>query len=102
MGLITDKNDPGLHDIQDSGQQRTYLVLSKEEKAKGFIRPVRRSYKHLHCGGVTSMPQSIAETYARDPSFYGATFCCICRKHYPLVQGVTRTFVWDDGTGVGE
>ena len=29
------------------GQQKDYLVLTEEERAKGFIRPVRRSYRHV-------------------------------------------------------
>lgn len=73
-----------------TGQQRAYVVLTAEERAKGFVRPVRRSYVHTHCGTVTTMAQSIAETYARDPSFYGGTFCCGCGKHYSVSE-----FRWD-------
>lgn len=123
-----------------TGQQKGYIVLTPEERAKGFVRPVRRSYihegirpKHLlrdltpeeherydqygyvkyeeypegeqaacgrfwtaaqlrsGCGTVTTMSQDIAETYARDPKFYGGTFCCGCGKHLPLEE-----FVWKD------
>lgn len=73
-----------------TGQQKGYVVLSAEERSKGFIRPVRRSYVHLKCGAVTTMAQSIAETYARDPGFYSGTFCCGCRVHLPLSE-----FRWD-------
>jgi hypothetical protein len=38
------------------------------------------------------MAQTIAETYARDPNFYGGTFCCACGGHYPV--GVEGEFVW--------
>lgn len=80
-----------------SGQQKAYIVLSQEERAKGFIRPVRRSYVHLACKTVTTMGQTIAETYARSPTFYGATFCCHCREHFRVNE-----FVWDgDGEPVG-
>lgn len=75
-----------------SGQQQGYVVLAEEERAKGFVRPVRRSYKHLKCGGVTTMGQTIAETYARDPAFYSGTFCCHCGTHYPV--GKDGEFVW--------
>lgn len=34
---------------------QTYLVLSDDERAKGFVRPVRRSYVHTVCGGETTM-----------------------------------------------
>lgn len=82
-----------LKDGQRAGQQQGYVVLAEEERAKGFVRPVRRSYKHLTCGGVTTMGQTLAETYARDPSFYSGTFCGHCRDHFPV--GAGGQFVWD-------
>ena len=78
---------------RETGQQKGYIVLAEEERAKGFVRPVRRSYKHLACGSVTTMGQTIAETYARDPNFYSGTFCCACRSHFPI--GADGEFVWD-------
>lgn len=79
-----------------AGQQKGYVVLADEERAKGFVRPVRRSYKHLTCGGVTTMGQSLAETYARDPNFYSGTFCCHCGTHFPV--GENGQFIWTDGS----
>jgi hypothetical protein len=80
-----------------TGQQKDYIVLTPEERSKGFVRPVRRSYKHLPCGGTTTMAQAIAETFARSPEFYSGGFCATCRSHFPNDQ-----FVWpDDGTTVG-
>jgi len=132
--------------IGPDGMQSNYLVLSEEERAKGFVRPVRRSYRHVGiagpqfplrdlsqeeqeryqqygyvkhedypesmlprlgrywtqrdldrvgqgCGTVTTMAQALAETYARDPSFYGATFCAGCRNHSPV--GAAGEFVWE-------
>ncbi len=93
------------------GQQKGYIVLTAEERAKGFVRPVRREYIHVGvggheidpndiskhgrtgngCGVLTCMGRSIAETYARDPKFYNGTFCCGCGKHFPLNE-----FVWAD------
>lgn len=121
-----------------TGQQKGYVVLSQEERDKGFTRPLRCSYQHVGvkpknplrdlteeehqqydkfgyiafeaypenespvtgrfwtnealkngCGAITTMANSIAETYARDPKFYGGTFCASCQKHFPLEQ-----FVW--------
>lgn len=77
----------------NTGMQKAYVVLSEEERAKGFVRPVRYSYKHLTCGAVTTMSRSIAETYARDPFFYSGTFCVGCRDHFPI--GDDGEFVWD-------
>jgi hypothetical protein len=33
--------------LRPDGQQKTYLVLSAEECAKGFVRPVRTTYRHV-------------------------------------------------------
>lgn len=76
-----------------TGMQKAYVVLSDEERAKGFIRPVRRSYIHEKCGVVTTMGQALAETYARDPYFYSGTFCCGCGAHFPV--GKNGSFFWD-------
>lgn len=70
----------------ETGMQKGYVVLSEEERAKGFIRPLRHSYVHLTCGETTTMGNAIAETYARDPYFYSGTFCAHCREHFPLEE----------------
>lgn len=132
-------------ELKPNGQQKGYVVLSEEERAKGFVRPVRHSYRHVGnggpknpvrdltpeeaeqykdcgyakyeeyppsdspvvgkfwteaelkisngCGVVTRMGQSLAETYARQPSFYSGTFCCGCNNHFPVDQ-----FIWDGTT----
>jgi len=92
-----------------TGMQKGYVVLSAEERAKGFVRPVRMTYTHVGkmtemvndtngmvweqriggCGQDTTMGISLAETYARCPSFYGGTYCAFCRTHRPLDE-----FVW--------
>lgn len=80
-----------------TGQHGDYWVLSPEERAKSFVRPLRRSYRHAKCGTVTKMGLALCETYARDPKFYGATFCCTCRTHLPVGE-----FTWvEDGEVVG-
>lgn len=143
--LVTDPKDPRLGrgtDAAPTKQNEAYLVLSEEERAKGFVRPVRRSYVHVGrqarfalrdltedekerykdtafgyvkfeeypesespvtgrfwtqkdidnrgCGTVTTMSQGIAETYARNPKFYGSTYCCCCQRHLPVEE-----FVWE-------
>ena len=42
------------------------------------------------CGVVTHMGQALSETYAREPRFYGATYCVGCQRHLPVQE-----FVWD-------
>jgi len=137
-----------------TGMQKGYVVLSADERAKGFVRPVRRTYIHTGrsicgknrptkqghlggqidvcgfepghsgdcfqtfftmtqpeaaeaersqrrggCGGATTMGLALAETYARDPKFYGGTFCCNCGSHFPV--GEQGEFEWEDGSKVG-
>lgn len=100
MGTTDDRNDPGLKQVDpDTNMQEKYLVLSAAERAQGFVRPVRTTYVHEKCGVATTMGQAIAETYARDPGFYGGTYCVGCHNHFPV--GINGEFVWDDGTKVG-
>jgi hypothetical protein len=81
----------------ESGQHDGYIVLCPDERAKGFVRPYRDRYRHQVCGTTTTMGRSLSETYARDPSFYGSTFCVNCNKHLPVAE-----FVWtSDGEQVG-
>jgi hypothetical protein len=154
-GTTDDRNDPRLtHGVDDEpvSMADVYLVLSDEERAKGFVRPVRRSYVHVGrpgprfplanltdeqrerypdqgyvayeayvnrlpgggsalgrfwtqaeldaidqgCGAVTTMGEALAETYAREPAFYAATFCVRCSMHRPV--GPHGEFVWDGTT----
>jgi len=158
MSLTTDPNSPCINTPKGEGQQNEcYLILSEEERAKGFIRPYRNRYIHvgrnvsshwkgIHrmvteeerqevgmekyvavmtsltrddgshmggpyvtqeeldawqkgeriggCGGKTIMAREIAETYARNPSFYGSTWCMNCRTHIDVNE-----FIWDDDSG---
>jgi hypothetical protein len=100
MGITTDPNDLRLTHGPDPAdgpyleQAEVYLVLSDEERAKGFVRPLRLSYWHATCGRITTMGLPIAETYARNPSFYGGTYCATCGQHRPV--GVNGEFYWCD------
>lgn len=104
--------EDGSHRVIDpaTGMQKNYVVLSEAERKKGFVRQVRESYVHVGldpqmsgivlvrvgsggCGRRTKMSRSLAETYARDPSFYSGTFCATCGQHRPLNE-----FVWEGTT----
>lgn len=144
MPTTENPNDPRLgHGVNKAPvpQNEVYLVLSEEERAKGFIRPYRGGYIHVGkptpkyplrdltdeekerfghdyvkfevypesespktgkfwtqeqldsigagCGNLTILAREIAETYARNPQFYGATYCVNCQKHLPVDE-----FVW--------
>lgn len=102
----------------ETGQHASYIVLCESERQKGFVRPYRDRYRHLGpevttddpkfgggerlirrggCDSVTTMGKALSETYARDPKFYGATFCVSCNRHLPVAE-----FVWTvDGQQVG-
>lgn len=102
MGVTSDRNDPrlghGADNAEGQEQNEVYLVMSDEERKRGFVRPVLVSYVHDKCGAVTKMGQAIAETYAADPSFYGSTYCTTCGGHYAV--GADGEFRWinRDGT----
>jgi len=49
------------------------------------------------CGVETGMGEKLSATYARNPTFYGATYCVGCQAHFPVTE-----FVWSaDGQVVG-
>lgn len=87
--ITEDPNHPDINQPGPNGQNKAYLVLSEEERAKGFVRPYRDRYIHRKCGVVTTMGRALSETYARDPKFYGKTFCTYCRAHFWVSE-----FVW--------
>ena len=96
-----DPSDPRLTggpDTEPRPQAEVYLVLSDDERAKGFVRPLWTTYTHLTCGSLTSMSAAsdVTETFARDPHFYGVTYCVECQMHLPVGE-----FVWPDGSRVG-
>lgn len=100
QSLTTDPTDPRLTHGPDPAdgpateQADVYLVLPEQDRAAGFVRPVRTAYWHTVCGGVTTMHRAIAETYARNPTFYQGTYCAICRLHRPV--GPDGEFHWVD------
>lgn len=151
MPFTDDPNDPRLtHGADDkpSPTAPVYLILSEEERKKGFVRPYRDAYRHVGrpgptfplrdltdeeclmtkgtgyvkfepyppehkngargrywtqteidaidkgCGHVTTMARELAETYARQPTFYGATYCTGCWMHRPVHE-----FVWLENDG---
>jgi hypothetical protein len=104
MTTTSDRSDPRLtHGADDEpvNQAPVYLVLSEEDRGRGFVRPVRTAYVHVDgCGATTTMSLDIAETYARQPDFYGSTYCVGCRKHRPV--GPHGEFVWVPAVGEGD
>lgn len=149
MGVTDDREDPALRRKDPvTNLQEKYLVLSEAERVKGYVRPLRRAYRHVGphgprhplrdltdeererydeyvkfeeypedsstlgrfwtqaqldakgCGTVTTMGFELAETYARDPQFYGGTYCAGCLNHFPV--GPEGEFVWEDDQPPGQ
>lgn len=104
MGITEDRNDPALtHGVDEEPvpMAEKYLVLDESSRLQnhvpGFEQPFRWKYRHIGpngCGEVTIIGRPIAETYQKDPSFYGATYCVHCSKHRPV--GDNGEFIWVD------
>lgn len=98
MSLTTNPNDPNLGHGSDNVrvvQNKKYLVLPDNDGIdpltleSNFVRPIRNKYIHTKCGGETKMGDKIAETYAKNPKFYGSTYCVYCQMHKPVGE-----FLW--------
>jgi hypothetical protein len=83
---------PDHRELQPNGMQKGYVVLNEDERAKGFVEPVRTSYQHSRRRGITTMGRALAETYAREPEFYSGTYCSHCGTHFNV--GEDGEFVW--------
>jgi hypothetical protein len=61
-------------------------------------RPIRYAYYHERCQSITEMPAPAAETFARNPSFYGAVDCKKCFGSFDVDE-----FLWvQDGKVIDE
>lgn len=73
------------------GQEARAVVTAVEAARVAETHTIGR------CNTVTTMGRALSETYARDPKFYGSTFCVSCNHHFPVAE-----FVWvADGEVVG-
>jgi hypothetical protein len=98
VGTTADRNDPALKEVDpETGLQKKYLVLSQDERNRGFKRPFYDTYKHIVCGAKTQMGRALSETYAVRPDFYQATYCVECKEHKPV--GHEGEFLWVDKNG---
>lgn len=72
------------------GQYENYPTIDEGP----FVQKPRRTYVHVDgCGVVTKMSLELAESVARDPTYYSATFCVGCGTHVPVEQ-----VEWEDGS----
>lgn len=95
--LVPDRGGAPTDEKLPDGQLADHFVLCPEDRAKGYVEPLRLDYIHETCGTITSMPRACAETYAAEPEYYGRTFCCQCGDYFPV--GADGQFIWNDGSG---
>lgn len=71
------------------GQYENYPTVDDGE----FEQSVRDTYVHVDgCGQTTTMSRDLAESVARDPTYYSRTFCAGCGEHVPVTE-----VEWEDG-----
>ena len=75
--------------ITKVSQEKTETELSDNERARGFVRPLRNTNKHPECGGITLMSDKIAENMAKKPNHYDEMYCIDCKTSAPLDK-----FIW--------
>lgn len=89
-----DEDDPPPEDFdygdkRPDGQYENYPTTDEGE----FVQEPRSTYTHADgCGSRTSMTDALAESVARDPTFYTKTFCSGCGEHVPVGE-----VEWTDG-----
>lgn len=64
------------------GQYEKYPTNTEGE----FVAPIRNTYVHETCGGITWCSDGIAETYAKKPKYYTRTYCSTCQSHLPVSE----------------
>lgn len=78
---------PDHRELRADGQQKAYVVLSDEERAKGFVRPVRRSYVHVGTG-----PKNPTRGLTADEKARYAEFGYVLYEAYPPGGGAAGKF----------
>lgn len=72
-------------DVDHDGE----CIIGRTVESVSIATRIADTHQLGGCGTVTTMGRALSETYARDPKFYGATFCVGCNKHLPVGE-----FVW--------
>lgn len=74
---------------REDGQYENYPTIEDGE----FEQEPRETYVHADgCGTKTTMSVELAESVARDPEYYGKTYCAGCQEHVPVSE-----VEWEDG-----
>lgn len=86
-------------ELKENGLQKGYVVLSAEERARGFIRPVRRSYVHVGRPAPKSLRDLTAEEHERYDQYGYVKFEPYGPEHSPVVG---RYWTQDDLDKIGK
>jgi hypothetical protein len=100
VSTTNDPNDPRLASVGPDGMQETYLVLSEEERAPWFVRPVRRSYRHVGLPGPAYLLRDLTDDEAA--RYFGLGY--VKYEEYPaneLIAGRYWTQAQLDAVGKG-
>ena len=56
-----------------------HVTNAPDERYRGSLDGVPRTYRHSRCGGGTGMPEEIIRSYLANPLLYNdRSFCCRC------------------------
>lgn len=86
-----------LSGTRTGSQLEANYLLTEEELNLGYVRPLRKEYRHDRCGEITSVSLMVAEVLASYPRYYASVLCSTCAVQMPV-----REFRWtEDGHRVG-
>ncbi len=74
-----------------TGMQKAYVVLSAEERAKGFVRPVRRTYRHVGVRPKYPLRDLTPDEHERYDKFGYVKY-----EEYPASQGAMLGRYWTE------
>lgn len=87
-------------ELKPNGQQKDYVVLSAEERAKGFVEPVRLAYRHV---GIAGPKHALRDLTESERASYGNEFAKV-EEEVPFAGGGrywTQTELDKVGKGCG-
>jgi len=97
MGLTDDPHDGCLHEIDENGMQKCYLILPDGQR-KDLVRPLRLSYRHVGVRPEGPTRDLTPEEHERYDQFSYVAF-----EPYPPEKGIGR--YWTEAqlnSGCGE
>lgn len=96
MRVVIRRGDPDYKHEELAGMEHPhgYHIHDDADESGPFLRPIRKSYRHILCGAITRISDTVAKNYARNPKHYSGTVCVHCGSVYPVAG-----FWWQDEGG---